>query len=239
MNGQTLNTFIVGLNGGTSIDSVLLNVLINTAKTIIESERDWMVLRKTDPSKTVTTANTYTTVIDLSTITDFSHFYGEFPVRLFDGTNRIEYYRLVPFDRRLTYKDVSNTACYDENSKTLYLNGTVPFSGTLYLNYIVLTDDIDVTTIIPAFVWSPFLSRFVPMLGFYAIGIHMGGVDYDSITARQQPTQMATMLALKNAMATWDDKKQASAIEGNDPSNLYSYPRSGAIDRSGDDNNDF
>lgn len=230
MNGTTLDTFCTGLNGDQTIDPVLLNVLLNTGKTIIESERDWMVLRKTDTSKTVTTGNTWQTVIDLSTITDFSHFYGEKPVRLFDGVNRIEYYRLVPYDRRLQYKDVSNTACYDENSKTLYLNGTVPFVGTLWLNYIMLTTDIDVTSANTQ--WSEFLPRFTPMLGFYGIGIHMGGIDYDSITARQAPVQAATMQALKNAMATWDNKKQQSAIEDNDPAELGMYPRSGAIDRS-------
>lgn len=239
MNGETFGTFIEGLNGGASIEPVLLNVLVNTAKTIIESERDWMVLRKTDKSKTATAAGTWQTAFDLSTITDFSHFYGEFPVRLFDGTNRTEYYRIVPYDRRLEFKDVSNTAVFDENSKTLYLNGVVPFAGTLWINYIIVTDDVDVTDGTVALQWSQFLPRFIPMLGFYGVGIHMGAVDYDTVTARQSPVQLATMQALKNAMCTWDDKKQMSAIEGNDPTNLYSYPRGGAIDRNGDASSDY
>lgn len=229
--GEDLATFITSLNAGASIDSDLLNVLVNTAKAIIEDERPWMVLRKTDTSKVVTTANTWQTAIDLSTITNFSKFYGELPIRLFDGTDRIEYFRQVPWDRRLEYKNVSNTFVYDENSKTGYINGTVAFNATIWINYITSTNDIDrenTSTVI----WSEFPSRFIPLLGFYAVGIHMGAVDYDTVTAHQAPNQMAIMQTLKNSMETWDNDRQASAIESNDPSDLYNYPRSGAINRN-------
>jgi len=232
MTGQALNTFITGLNGGFSLDTTLVNVLVNTAKTIIQAERPWMVLRKTDTSKTVTTASTWQTGIDLSTITYFSTFYGDLSIRLFDGNNRVEYYRQIAWDRRLEYKDVSNTFTFDENSKTLYLNGTVPFTGTLYINYVADTEDIDVES--ASAVWSPFPSRFVPLLGFYAIGIHMGGVDYDTITSRQAPMNLATMNALKNAMSTWDNERQQTSLNYNDPTDNFAYPRSGAVDRYND-----
>lgn len=230
--GEQLGDFITSLNGGASIDSTLLNTLIDSAKTIIESERDWMVLRKIDTSKTVTTANTWETAISLATITDFSLFYGEYPIRLFDGSNRIEYYRQIPWDRRLEYKNVSNTFAYDDNSKNLYINGVVPFNGTIWNNYVMLTDYIDVTNSSTT-IWSQFLSRFIPILGFYAIGIHMGGVDYDTITARMAPNNLSFMNTLKNSMMTWDDKKQLSSIEGNDPSVPIAggYPRANAVNR--------
>ena len=188
-----------------------------------------MVLRKTDTSKTVTTASLYTTAIDISTITDFSRFYGEFAVRLFDGGNLIQYYRQVPWDRRLEYKDVSNTFCFDENAKKIYLNGTVPFNGTLYINFISTSTLIDIAS--GSAVWALFPSRFLPLIGFYAVGIYSGGVDYDSITARQAPNNLAVMPALKNAMVKFDDERQLSAIESNDPTDLYSYPRAGSINR--------
>jgi hypothetical protein len=60
-----------------------------------------------------------------------NRFYGDFPIRLFDGNNRIEYYRQVPFEERLAFKDVPNTFVYDEANKTLYLNGSINFAGTL------------------------------------------------------------------------------------------------------------
>ena len=84
-----------------------------------------MILRKTDTSKTVTTANTWQTSIDLSTISDFSRFFqtpsDPYPIRLFDGTNKIAKCRLVPFGQRLEYKESPNTAVYDYANKLLYL----------------------------------------------------------------------------------------------------------------------
>jgi hypothetical protein len=129
-------------------------------------------------------------------------------------------------------ENVSNTFTYDENAKIMYINGTIPFAGTLYINYIATTNEIDVddsTTNI----WTEFLPRFIPVLGFYAIGIHMGAVDYDQVTARMAPNNLSAMTAIKNAMETWDNKRQQSAIENNDPGELYNFPRSGAIDRTG------
>lgn len=227
--GAQLKTFIEGLNASQTIDSTLLDVLVDNAKTILEEERPWLILRKTDTSKTVTTANTWQTAISLASITDFSQFYSETPIRLYDGNDRIEYYRIVPIDRRLEYKDVSNTACYDYNSKTLYLNGTVPFSGTLYISYSSTSTAIDLTS--TSAVWTVFPSRFLPVLGFYAIGIYQGGIDYDTISARQAPNNLQVMQTLKKSMEKWDDNMQSTEMESNDPTDLYGSPRSGAIDR--------
>lgn len=225
--GTELKTFITGLNADFAIDDTLLNVLVQTAQAIIEEEREWMNLRKTNTTLTLATSNTWQTAKSLSTITDFSRFYGEFPVRLFDGGDRVEYYRQVPFDRRLEFKDVSNTFCYDENAGNIYFNGTVPFSGTLYINYLSTTTAIDVTS--GSAVWTVFPSRFLPLVGFYAVGVHKGGVDYDSINRQMLPSNQAVMTALKNAMEKWDNGKQVSAIEHNDPSDLYGWPRAGAV----------
>lgn len=227
--GTDLTTFITGLNGDATIDTTLLDVLVDNGKTILEEERPWLVLRKVDTSKTVTTSNTFTTQIDLSTISDFSGFYADVPIRLFDGDNRIEYYRLVPFDRQLEYKDVSNTACYDENSRILFLNGKVPFNGTLYLNYMATSPAIDLTS--ESAVWTEFPSRYLAILGYYAIGIFKGAIDYDSINRQMLPENRATLQTLKEAMEEWDNKKQQASLATNDPTDLFAYPRSGAVDR--------
>jgi hypothetical protein len=226
--GAQLTTFCTGLNGGASIDPTLLDVLVDTGRTTLEEERPWMVLRKTNTSKSVTTASTWQTAIDLSTITDFSRFYSDVPITLFDGNNRKDYYRLVPFDRRLEYKDVGGTACFDENAKILYLNGIVPFNGTLYINYVATSTAIDLA--VETAVWTLFPSRFLPLLGFYAIGIFKGAVDYDSINRQMLPENRATLEALKNAIEKWDNERQLSTLEGNDPTG-YGYPRNGAINR--------
>lgn len=232
--GVELATFITSLNAGVSIDADLLDVLVDNAKAILEEERPWMVLRKTDASKTVTTANTWQTAIDLSTITDFSRFYVNqdgVVIKLFDGTDRVEYYTLKSFDQRLEYKDVSHTCVYDENTKTLYLNGVVPFSGTLWIPYVSTSTAIDLTS--TSAVWTTFPSRFLPILGYYAIQVNKGAIDYDSINREMLPENRATFDALKNAMANWDDAKQLASIQSNDPTEYAGgYPRGGAIDRS-------
>ncbi len=231
--GEQLATFITGLNADASSDATLLSVLVSNAKAILEEERPWMVLRKTDTSKTVTTANTWQTAIDLSTITDFSSLLvnnNGIAVKLFDGGDRIEYYSLKPFDERLEWKNVSHTCVYNENAKILYLNGTVPFSGTLYIPYNSTSTEIDLTS--ASAVWTVFPSRFLPILGYYAIGINKGAIDYDSINRQMLPSNSAVLSALKEAMTKWDDTKQLAVIQSNDPSeHAGGYPRAGSIDR--------
>ena len=232
--GAELTTFITGLNADASIDPTLLDVLVDNAKAVLEEERPWMVLRKTDTSKSVATSDTWQTAIDLSTISDFSRLYvpdDGFPVRLFDGNNRIEYYSLKPFDQRLEWKNVSRTCVYDENTKTLYLNGTPPYAGTLYINYLATSPAINLAS--TSAVWTSFPSRFLPILGYYAVGIYKGGVDFDSINYLMNTEIGATMNALKNAMEKWDNEKQLAAIQSNDPDEFPGgYPRAGAVDRS-------
>jgi hypothetical protein len=207
--GQQLTNFITSLNGGASIEDTLLDVLVDNARAILEEERPWMVLRKTDTSKIVTTANTWQTAIDLSTISDFSRFYMNqdgVVIKLFDGNDRIECYTLKTFDQRLEYKDVSYTCVYDENTKMLYLNGNVPYDGTLYIPYMSTSDAIDLTSV--AAVWTKFPSRFLAVLGYYAVGIYKGAVDYDEINRNMLPANAQVLSALKDAMETWDSEKQ-------------------------------
>jgi hypothetical protein len=59
MTGTELETFCTELNGGASIGDTLLFQFINRAKALVEQHRPWMLLRSTDTSKTVTTANTW------------------------------------------------------------------------------------------------------------------------------------------------------------------------------------
>lgn len=227
--GQELTTFITALNAEATIDTTLLDVLVDNARAILEEERPWMVLRKTDTSKTVTTGNTWQTAIDLSTITDFSRFYGEYSIVLFDGDNRRHHFRQVPWDRRLEYKDDSNSFVYNHNSKTLYLNGTLPYSGTLYINYVSTSTAVDLTS--GSAVWTPFPSRFLPVLGYYAVGIYKGAVDYDSINREMLGVNFDTFKALKNAMDSWDNEQQLQSLQLNDPTDPYGYQRLGTVNR--------
>jgi len=94
MTGTELATFAEEVNGGASIGSTFLFQLFNICKALVEQRRPWMVLRSTDTSKTVATSNTWQTAIELSTITRFNRFYGEYlslpfiPSGVFDDAQR-------------------------------------------------------------------------------------------------------------------------------------------------------
>ena len=226
--GAELNTFVTGLNADAAIDLSLLEVLIDNAKTVIEEERPWMALRRTNTDLSVVAGDN--APVSLASITDFSRFHSREPIRVFDGGDRVDYFDQVPFDRRLDYKDVSNTFCHDLYNNQLYFNGNVPFGGTLYLNYIATTPAIDLA--VEAAVWTQFPKRFLPLLGFYAMGIFAGGVDYDSISAKMSVSHYNTMDILKKALEKWDDELQQSELVHNDPTDyLGSQHRNGAINR--------
>jgi hypothetical protein len=226
MTGNELETFATEVNGGASIGSTFLFQLFNICKALVEQRRPWMVLRGTDTSKTVATSNTWQTAIDLSTITRFNRFYGEYPVRLFDGNNRIERFRQVPFEERLLHKDISNTFCYDEANKTLYLNGVITLAGTLYINHIKDSADVPDTD---TTAWS-FPSWSHPLLGLMAVGMHKGGVDYDDINARMSPENQAVAAGIVSMLEKWDNEKQLAARSQYDPTDNYQEGfRPGAI----------
>lgn len=230
--GAELSTFITSLNAEAAIDATLLDVLVDNARTIIEEERPWVVLRRVDTSLSLTAGDQNGASVSLATITDFSRFYSRTPLRLYDGDSRIEYYRQVPFDRRLEYKDASNTFSYDAHENLLYFNGTVAFNGTLHISYMSTTEDgIDLDS--ESAVWPKFPSRFLPVLGFYSIGMFKGAVDYDSINREMLPENRATFNALREAMIKWDDELQQSNMAHNDPTDYFggNFHRDGAVDR--------
>lgn len=233
MIGTTLKTLCTSVNGDSAIEVTLLNSLVNVGKAILEGERDWMALRKTNTNLTVSasTSNQWNTAISIAGITDFLRFYGDFPIRIFDGNNQLETYRQVPFSKRLEYKDIPNTFVHDIAGKKIYLNGNVVLAGTLYINYVMDTPSVDVegTTDIETNGTFPFPSRFHPLLAFYAVGISKGAIDYDSINREMLPSNQAILLLLKEAMLTYDTKLQLSEIAQTDFSET-SGRRFGAVD---------
>lgn len=231
MDGNTLSTLVDELNGGASIGDTLKFQLINAYKASLEQERPWAVLRKTDTSKTVTTANTWQTAIDLSSIARFSQFVGSRPVRLFDGSQRITRYRQVPFADRLEHLSSPQTFVYDPSTKSLYLNGTVQFAGTLYIRHLAYSADLDSDS--ASTVW-PFPSWAHPLLAFGAVAMHKGGVDYDEVNARQLISNNADALKLYKALAKWDNGLQLAEINEYDQTQVDDGDwRPGAINMNG------
>ena len=213
MTGVQLATFTEELNGGDSIGETLLFQLLNLAKGLVEQRRPWMDLRYTDVSKTVSAStNAWNTSIDISDIARFSRFYGKHAVKVFDGTNRIDRYIQKPFNQRLDYREAPFTFIHDVAGKKIYLNGSVS-AGTLWLDHIKNSADLANDTaewIFPS--WSH------SILGFVAVGIHKGGIDYDEINARMAPDNRAQADAIMSMLETRDNELQLAAVEESDPS---------------------
>ena len=228
MTGNELLTLSDEVNGGASIGATLSLQLLNLAKAMVEQQRPWMVLRDTDTSKTVTASTSaWQTAIDLSTIMRFNRFYGDEPIKNFDGTNRIDYFREVPFNKRLFYKDATGTFVFKHGSMTLYLNGSVN-AGTLYTDYIKDSADIEAND---DNAWTLFPTWAHPILAFIANGIHKGGIDFDDVNRLMAPDNRATAATIMAMLANWDNELQLAAQEQHDPMDMQgSGYRSGAID---------
>jgi hypothetical protein len=225
MTGPELDTFCGEINGGASIGATVLFQIINLAKAMVEQTRPWVALRYTDTSKTVATGNTWQTAIDISTIARFNRFYGETPIKVFDGNNSFQRYRQVPFNERLLYRNTPSTFVYDEANKTLYLNGTVQYAGTLYIDHIKDSPEI---TNNDSSSWT-FPSWAHPLLGFCAVAINKGGVDFDDISARMAPDNRAQATAILKLLDGWDNEKQLQAQQNIDPYQSDDAWRPGAI----------
>lgn len=218
MDGDTLSTLIDELNGGTTIGETLKFQLVNMGKGIIEQMRPWMILRDTDTTKSVTAANTWQTAIDLSTIDRFSRFYEDDQspaVKLFDGIQTFYGYRQRPWNQRLQHMTDPTTFVFNESTKALYLNGTPPFAGTLYIDYLKFSADLSASS--AATDW-PFPSWSHVLLAFMAVGIHKGGIDFDDINERMAPQNQAIAQTVLARLESWDNEKQLTAIGHTDPS---------------------
>lgn len=233
MTPEELNTLCTNLNGGATIDTDLLQSLVNQGRTVLFSERDWVFLRKTDSSITVTANNdSWNTSVSISTITDFLRFFNidkgrhSYSIVLYDSaTDRKEYFRQVPFARRLEYKQTPNTFVHDVTGKKIYFNDRIPFAGTLYISYIHMPEEIDLittgsnlTTSMETAGTVPCPKFYHPVLGYYAIGINKGAIDYDSINREMLPNNQAVLNSLKNAMEKWDTNLQLAEQMDTDPS---------------------
>ncbi len=232
MTPEELKNLCTAVNGGATIDDDLLESLINQGRTILYSERDWLFLRKTNTAISVT-ANTdsWNTAVSLASITDFLRFFNtdlgqrSYSIALYDSaTDRIEYFRQVPFSKRLEYKKVPNTFVYDRANNRIYFNSDIPYSGVLYINYIqnptqidIITTGANLTTDMETAGTMPCPAVYHPILAYYAVGMNKGAVDYDSINREMLPNNQAILNSLKNAMEKWDTNLQLDEQMGTDP----------------------
>jgi hypothetical protein len=114
---------------------------------------------------------------------------------------------------RLSYKDTPNTFVYDESTQTLYLNGTVQFAGTLYIDHVKDSPDI---TNADSSSWI-FPSWSHSLLGFYAVAINKGGVDYDDVNARMAADNRAQANAIIKHLEAWVQKSSSRLSRASTP----------------------
>lgn len=227
MTPEALVTLCTQINGGASIDNDLLESLLNQGRTILFSERDWLFLRKTNSSISVTqNSDSWNTPVSISTITDFLRFFNtdlgkrSYSIVLYDSaSDRKEYYRQVPWSKRLEYKDTPNTFVYNIATKTIYFNSDIPYSGVLYINYIMNPTQIDVDNTVDMETSGEFPAPGIyhPILAYYAVGINKGAIDYDSINREMLPNNQTVLNSLKNAFEKWDTNLQLAEQMGSDP----------------------
>jgi hypothetical protein len=103
------------------------------------------------------------------------------------------------------------TFVYDGAPKTLYLNGTVQFAGTLYIDHFKDSPEIENSD---SSSWV-FPSWAHPFLGFYAVAINKGGVDYNDINARMVPDNRAQANAIIQRLEADNEKQLHPLLSSN------------------------
>lgn len=212
MTTAELKTFTEQLLDGVTLDPTLFYNLANTAKDIRESKRAWMKLRAEDSSKTVTSANTYTTMKDLPE--DFLRTYspkrrdGQRSAVVLKNGNSLKYVQEIGFDRRVEYSDVNGHFYIDHANDQFAFTGSYDKTYTVYLNYIKKSTAFSESNTTG---WD-FPSQFHPLLAFDIAVLHKGGIDYDAIAERMAQFHGITIQALEQSMNLWDANLQKSAL---------------------------
>jgi len=201
-----LQTFInEGLLDGNAIGETFLLSLMNIARVAMEEERPWKVLQTEDSSQTISGGDIYTSMKDLPD--DFASAGKVLFVGNSDGSS-ITQYTQIPYSSRRKYKDVGNRFYIDLVNSQFALTGTGQAGKTIFLPYKKVGQEITTSLL-----WS-FPTRFNALIGFMVVEMNKGGVDYDSITARQLIQHRKDAMMLLSAMIEWDAGLQYNAIGG-------------------------
>jgi|SRR3990167_880108 len=217
MEGLAIKTFVeTGLLDGQTINDTFFYQLLNIAKTKIEAERNWMVLKKQDSSQTENSGDTFLTTKTLPS--DFANMIKLFTAKS-DGSGQI-FYTPIPFDQRYAYQNSSRVFWIDIANKTFGLCGTHNESRTIHLIYRSTSTDISSETS-----WV-FPSRFHGILGFMVAVMFKGGVDYDEINAIQAIQNDKDSKELWQALIDWDDDLRLGEMNNQ-------YDRGTSVDSDG------
>lgn len=208
MKGSEVKVFVVDGLGAGDIGDTEFYIMLNVAKTRLEEERNWKVLEVTDTSQSVSSGDTFLTAKTLPT--DFAQDIGSF---LTNANNQPVNYHPIPFRERYQRKDEPNGYWIDVATNTFGLTGKAS-SGFTTINLVYRKTSAGITSTSS---WV-FPSRFHPVLGFMVAVMFKGGVDWDSISAKQALQNREDSKMLYESLIDWntqlDFKSQGNSYEG-------------------------
>ena len=193
MIGSEIKSFVEdGLLDGQTIEETLFYNLLNSAKELVENERDWVFLRATDTTKTASQGDTFLTEKELP-----PYFAVDLSMYLVDSSNNPERCYPIAYEDRYFAKDSQNRYFINFASSTFGITGNRGQSKTIHLVYKRYTPDITSTSS-----WLCFPTRFDKLLGFIVSGMYKGGVDYDEINIKQALSNQ------RDGLLLWESLKQ-------------------------------
>ena len=210
MDGTALYTLTTQLLSGQTIDETLFYQLVNMKKDMLESSRDWMILRSFDSSVSFSSSDTYTSTKSLPA--RFLRVYNPFDDRgreqpgvyIVDSAGNKHPLKPIAFAKRFDYKDTDGYYYLDIKNSTIGRTGTL--AGTLHLFFIQGTVDIDSDG-----TWE-FPAYSHPLLAYEVAIEQKGGIDWDTINANQVPFNRATVQDIVSQLTMWDARLQQSEL---------------------------
>ncbi len=204
-----LRTLCTSILGGYTIDTDLFGTLLQMAKNRREMSRDWMKLRAIDVSQSFTASDDYTSTKALPA--RFLKIYrpsmrdlDNTGVALITSGGDITYLEPIDIGQRYQFKDQDGFYYIDHANNTIGRTGVV--AGTLQLNYIQGSVDIDDTT-----EWA-FPEYAHPLLAFDVAIQQKGGIDWDVVSSFSVPYNQTTVRELETSLAMWDANLQQAAL---------------------------
>lgn len=199
-----------------SVDEEVKLSLSNTAKDVVETERDWEMLKTVNETGQVKSGEDYSTQRSLPSdiIT---------PLNIYVGEDTVPYIP-VPIEHKRRFRELSYCYAVDWKNQKFYILDTFAETKTIYFNYIYKTNDLDTTSNDP--VWPV---PFRKIIAFRMAEIYLGGIDSDEYNARVSLIHRNEAINLSRNMMLWDAKLKARAAEA---LNIYNQgPVSGRIIR--------
>ena len=210
MTGAQLKILNTAFLSGYDMEDTLFYQLLNMVKNMLESSRDWMLLRSFDNSITFSTSDDYTGTKTLPS--RFLRVYSPYDanrdeqtgVYIVDSAGNKNPLKPIKFADRFNYKDTDGYYYLDIKNNKIGRTGTL--AGTLHLFFLQGTADIDSSS-----EWT-FPSYAHPLLAVDVAIMHKGGIDWDTVNANQVPYNQKIINDIRSRLEINDSMQQQNEI---------------------------